>query len=95
MGVAVPSEAKMRAIIGLPLQKALQQLGNLNDEDAVKATDLYRQLFPIYKVNYVKVFPSVIETLQALKDRGIRMTILLASCHQARCSSSVTITKKY
>lgn len=76
MGIAVPSEAEMRATIGLPLLKALQLLGNLNDDDARKATDIYRELFPIYEVNYVKVFPSVIETLQALKDRGIRMAIV-------------------
>lgn len=76
MGIAVPPEAEMRATIGLPLLKALQLLGNLDDEDARKATDIYRELFPIYEVNYVKVFPSVIETLQALKDRGIRMAIV-------------------
>lgn len=76
MGVVVPSEAEMRATIGLPLQKALQLLGKLSDEDAARATNIYRELFPVYEVNYVKVFPSVIETLQILKEKGIRMAIV-------------------
>lgn len=75
MGIAIPSEAERRATIGLPLQKALQLLGNLNDEDAAKATDIYHELFPIYEANYVKVFPLVTETLIALKDQNIRMAI--------------------
>lgn len=76
MGIAIPSEAEMRGTIGLPLQKALQLLGNLTDEDAVKATDIYRELFPIFEVNYVKVFPGVLDTLKALKEKGIRMAIV-------------------
>lgn len=76
MGIAVPAEAEMRATIGLPLQKALQLLGKLNDEDAERATDIYRELFPVYEVNFVKVFPSVLDTLEALKGKDIRMAIV-------------------
>lgn len=76
MGVAVPGEDAMRATIGLPLNKALKMLGSLSDEDAQKATDLYRDLFPTYEVGYVTVFPQVINTLTRLKDEGIRMAVV-------------------
>jgi len=76
MGVEVPSEADMRSTIGLPLQKALQILGNLDDEGAKTAAAIYRELFPIFEVNYVKVFPHVTDTLKALYDKGIRMAIV-------------------
>lgn len=76
MNIAVPSEFDMRATIGLPLQKALQLLGKLNEKDAIRATEIYRELFPIYEVNYVKVFPSVLDVLKRLKDKGIRMAIV-------------------
>jgi len=76
MNIAVPSEAEMRATIGLPLKQALQQLGALSDENAQRATDTYRELFPIFEVGYVKVFEGVVETLTELKKKGIRMAIV-------------------
>lgn len=76
MGVSVPSEAEMRATIGLPLRQALQQLAGLTDEDAAKAVDVYRKLFRVYEVNYVTIFPEVIETLNKLHGQGIRMAIV-------------------
>nr|AGS50326.1 hypothetical protein [uncultured bacterium Ele16D6] len=76
MNVAVPSEAEMRSTIGLPLGQALQRLGSLNDEDTKRATDLYRELFPVFEVGYVKVFEGVVPTLKALKEMGIRMAIV-------------------
>ncbi|MCQ2196703.1 MAG: HAD family hydrolase [Bacteroidaceae bacterium] len=76
MGVTVPSENKMRATIGLPLRLALQQLGNLNEEEADKATETYRELFPTFEVEYIKVFEGVIDTLSLLRDKSIRMAIV-------------------
>jgi len=76
MNIAVPSEADMRSTIGLPLTQALQQLGALNNEDAKRATDIYRELFPIYEVGYGKVFDGVVDTLAELKSQGMRMAIV-------------------
>lgn len=76
MGVKVPSEEAMKATIGLPLKQALQMLGDLNDEEAEVATNTYRELFPIYEVNYVSIFPMVKETLEKLSTSGIRLAIV-------------------
>lgn len=76
MAIMVPSDEEMRATIGMPLRDALQKLGQLNDADADKATALYRELFPIYEVGYIKVFPHVAETLDKLHERGMRMAIV-------------------
>lgn len=76
MGMNVPAEEDMRATIGLPLRQALKQLGELSDVEADKATETYRELFPIYEVEYIKIFPKVLETLSLLKERGIRMAIV-------------------
>ena len=75
MGLSVPSEEAMRATIGLRLDLALQQLGNLSDEDAAIAADTYRRLFPIYEVGYVSIFPGIKETLAELQQQGIRLAI--------------------
>jgi len=76
MGIKMPSEEEMKATIGLPLLTALQMLGNLNDEDAVVATNTYRELFPTFEVGYVSIFPKVKETLEQLHTQGIRMAIV-------------------
>lgn len=76
MGVSIPTEAAMRATIGLPLRTALQQLGHLSEMDADRAADIYRELFPTFEVNYVTVFPLVLETLGRLRELGIRMAIV-------------------
>lgn len=76
LSVEVPSDEAMRATIGLPLRDALQLVGKLNDEDADKATALYRELFSIYEVGYIKVFPKVADTLDELHKEGMRMAIV-------------------
>lgn len=76
MGLPVPPEEERRQTIGMPLKDALRKLNNLSDEDATDATALYRELFPIYEVGYVTVFPGVLETLGELDRSGIRMAIV-------------------
>lgn len=76
MELPVPSEEAMIATIGLPLKQALGQLAGLDDPTATRATEIYRDLFPIYEVNYVTLFDDVHKTLEALKGKGIRMAVV-------------------
>lgn len=76
MGAEVPSDDAMRQTIGLPLVKALQQLGNLSDKKADEAKCLYCDLFLAYEIPCIELFPKVIETLKELRDNGIRMAIV-------------------
>lgn len=75
MGLAVPSAEQVRQTIGLPLVEAVRQLGGLTPDEAEHGTAVYRQLFPVYEVGHVSVFPQVSETLEQLSRRGIRMAI--------------------
>jgi len=75
-GFPVPTEAAMRATIGLPLRQALQMLSGCDDAMADRLTDTYPELFPIYEVGYVHIFPGVPETLQLLRDKGLRLAIV-------------------
>lgn len=76
MEIPIPSEEEMIATIGLPLRTSLQRLGKLSDAQADEATALYRELFPIYEVGNVVLFPDTISTLEKLKERGVRMAIV-------------------
>lgn len=76
MDIRIPSEEEMIATIGLPLRTSLQHLGKLSDAQADKAAALYRELFPIYEVGNVVLFPDTLYTLEKLKERGVRMAIV-------------------
>lgn len=75
MGVAVPSDDDMRATIGLPLDKALQMLAALSDDDTRTATRTYRNIFHTYEVSHIMNFPHVVSTLRKIQSLGIRMAI--------------------
>ena len=76
MDIPVPDDDAMRATIGMLLEDALQLLGNLDDAGRERAAALYRELFPVYEVNFVKIFPEVKETLALLQSEGLRMAIV-------------------
>lgn len=76
LGVAVPDETVMKGTIGLPLKQALQQAAALTDQEAVLADAAYRRLFLSCEAAKVEIFPQVTETLQWIKDQGIRMAIV-------------------
>lgn len=76
MQLPIPDERDMRATIGLPLTQALQMLGQLNDEDALIATRLYKELFPTFEASDVSIFDGVRDTLARLRDHGLRLAIV-------------------
>ncbi|MBR5070169.1 MAG: HAD family hydrolase [Bacteroidales bacterium] len=76
MGRPVPTEEAMVATIGVPLWKAFQTLGNMTDEEASQAVEIYRRLFMEYEIPNIRMFPGVAEMLEQLRERGIRMAIV-------------------
>ena len=76
MGLPIPAEKDMRASIGIPLGKALRQLGHLDDEGEDRAVEIYRQLFVRYELGNLNIFPGVEETLSKLQSLGMRMAIV-------------------
>lgn len=70
----IPTESEMRATIGLPLVKALQQLGRLTNDEAPVAVKMYQGLFP-KNGGTARFFPGVATTLAALHERGVRMAV--------------------
>ena len=76
MSLPIPSAEDMAATIGLPLKTSLQTLGHLNEEDAEKATAIYRELFPVFEVENVTLFPDTLSTLEALREKGLRMAVV-------------------
>jgi phosphoglycolate phosphatase len=63
-------------MIGLPLKQCFKELVDISDEMAEKCAETYRKLFEeLNKKGLVKLFPHVIETLQEIKARKIKIAI--------------------
>lgn len=76
MGLPVPAEEAMVNTIGLPLWRAFQVLGNLSDEEAQRARAIYSKLFMEYEIPNIRLFPGIVDVLEQLAQRGIRMAIV-------------------
>lgn len=70
------SDAECRSIIGLPLKECFVKLLSVDDATAERCAEVYRRVFD--EDNYpgtVTLFPHVMETLQALHERGLQLAI--------------------
>lgn len=76
LGLPVPTKDAMVATIGRPLWKAFQTLGNMTDDEAFQAVEIYRRLFMEYEIPNIRMFPDVETMLEQLAQRGIRMAIV-------------------
>ena len=70
------TDAECRSIIGLPLKECFTTLLGVDDTLAERCADVYRRVFD--EDNHpgtVTLFPHVLETLNALHDRGLLLAI--------------------
>lgn len=73
----VPSDEEMRATIGMPLRKALCELAHLQtDEEVETAYNIYARLCKTCEYNFIVPFDGVVETLQKLHEKGLRLAIV-------------------
>ena len=70
-------EKTLAATIGLPLPAGFAQLfPDLSEEQVVLCTSTYREFFERNKKLLVpRLFPGVKETIEAIRSRGIRMSV--------------------
>ena len=77
LGYAVPDEETIAATIGVPLEKGFEQmLPDISPADVALCAKTYREIFEKNrKVLVPNLFPHVMETLAALKEKGLVLTI--------------------
>jgi phosphoglycolate phosphatase len=77
LGLPVADENTCGSVIGLPLKDCYRHIyPHLDDAQAEACAEAYRQLFFANAKDLVpKPFPHVVETLQAIRDMGIPMSI--------------------
>lgn len=77
LGLPVADEATCGSVIGLPLKDCYRHIyPHLDDTQAEACAEAYRQLFFANAKDLVpKPFPHVVETLQAIHNMGLPMSI--------------------
>lgn len=77
MGFPIPDEATIASTIGLPLEDGFVIMApGITREKCLECATLYRIVFDEYKAQLQpKAFPGVIDTLSAIKAKGIQMAV--------------------
>ena len=76
--LSLPSrtDAECAAMIGLPLKQTFTDMIPMSNEMGDKCAEVYRRLFDINNVKgIVSMFPHVAETISAVHDKGVTVTI--------------------
>lgn len=76
LNIPLPPAQEMRATIGMLLGDALQKLGNLDNARRELAVKTYQRLFSEVELPNTRIFPGVPQTLQALRNQGVKMAIV-------------------
>lgn len=84
LGWPVPSDADIRATIGLPLLQSIAQLAPSRSEaEVMEATDTYRVLFEKIGTAGVTLFPGMAEVLRNQHENGFLTAIATSRGHQS------------
>lgn len=76
LGLPPQTDSRCAAMIGLPLKETFTGLMDIGDDMGDRCAETYTRLFfENNKPGAVPVFPHVVETIKALHDAGMIMTI--------------------
>lgn len=76
LGLPSQTDSRCAAMIGLPLKETFTGLMDIGDDMGDRCAETYTRLFfENNKPGAVPVFPHVVETIKALHDAGILVTI--------------------
>lgn len=74
-GLPIPTEAQIKATIGLPLNESMKILCGGDVETALEVATTYRAQFANGDPIEARIYPGVPQTLAELHRRGVRMAI--------------------
>lgn len=74
-GIEEPDLKKLEPFIGPPLKASFKEFYGLNEQQARKAIDVYRERFAPIGVLENKIFPGTEGLLKKAKDKGCRLAV--------------------
>ena len=78
------TDEQCAAMIGLPLKQTFTTLISMSEEQGKVCEQLYRKIFAASDpIKSVSLFPKVLETIAALHEKGITLTIASSRGHES------------
>lgn len=74
-GIEEPDLKKLEPFIGPPLKDSFMELYGLNEEQAIKAIEIYRERFVPIGVLENQIFPGIADMLYRLREEGITLAV--------------------
>lgn len=78
MGRAVPSEETLKQFIGPPLKHSFMTIGGMSAEEAVRATEFYRERYREVGWSENEVYEGIPALLKALRRAGVKLGVATA-----------------
>ena len=78
LGLPVPSQQELDTFVGPPLVASFMKYGNMTEEEAMHATDLYRVRYRSIGWKENRVYAGIAPMLKALKKQGAFLSIASA-----------------
>lgn len=76
MGLTLPSDEAFRAFIGPPLIDSFMTVYGLNEDDAARASDIYRRIYDdTGAINEAELYPGMMALLKDMREAGIKTAI--------------------
>ena len=76
MGIQVTDRESVKRFIGPPLTAAFEDFYDMNDEDAAKATKIYREYYNAGEMYNAPLYDGVEKVLADLYEKGVKMYIV-------------------
>lgn len=74
-GIDEPDLKKLEVFVGPPLKEQFMKYAGLNDEEAEKAVEYYRERYETTGIYENRLYPGVEEMLKELKRKGYRLAV--------------------
>lgn len=75
LGMKELSAAQLHRFVGPPLYDSFRKIAGMSDDDALLALEKYREYYSKTGIYRFTLYPGIIETVRALKDKGIKVGI--------------------
>ncbi len=74
-GIDEPDQEKLRAFVGPPLRSSFSRFYGFSEDDALKATEYYRELYSVDGIYQSQLYPGVTAMLDRLRAAGVRCAV--------------------
>ena len=82
LGLNMPSDDVIKSFVGPPMQLSFKNLYGMNEEEALKAANLFRSNYKEKSLFMAELYQNVLNVLETLKQKGYVMAVATNKSHE-------------